>query len=191
MSRLPVGVSNDYRPVTGDFDGDGFADVLWYGPGNIPDSVWYLTGPAHGPTTGHVAKPLTLRGAGYRPVVGRFGAPDQLDDVLFTTPGGGVDWLWRGRPDRTFDSTNVTNGESGLIRVLHTGHSDTVAFYSPGHDLRILRFATGGTTIRYARNTVVPTDAQIFTGAFTGTTSDVYWYSPGAAPERLWEPVLD
>jgi hypothetical protein len=191
VSRLPVGVSNDYKPVTGDFDGNGFADVLWYGPGGIPDSVWYLTGPAHGQTTGHVAKPLTLRGASYRPVVGRFGAPDQLDDVLFTTPGGGVDWLWRGRPDRTFDSTNVTNGESGLIRVLHTGDSDAVAFWSPGHDLRMLRFATGGTTIRYARNTVVPANSGIFIGAFAGTGDDVYWYSPGAAPERLWEPVLD
>ena len=29
------------RPVTGDFDDDGVVDILWYGPGERPDELWY------------------------------------------------------------------------------------------------------------------------------------------------------
>ena len=29
-----MSVSGDYIPVTGDFDGDGCGDVLWYGAGH-------------------------------------------------------------------------------------------------------------------------------------------------------------
>jgi len=37
-----VGPNKILRP--GDFDGDGFADLLWYGPGTGSDSYWYGVG---------------------------------------------------------------------------------------------------------------------------------------------------
>lgn len=30
-----------YKPLVGDFDGDTFVDIFWYGPGTVPDQVWY------------------------------------------------------------------------------------------------------------------------------------------------------
>ena len=30
------------KPLSGDFDGDGGPDVLWYGPGAASDEIWYL-----------------------------------------------------------------------------------------------------------------------------------------------------
>ncbi len=33
-------VNGTYRPFVGDFDGNGIADIFWYGPGSAPDSMW-------------------------------------------------------------------------------------------------------------------------------------------------------
>jgi hypothetical protein len=33
-------------PVTGDFDGDGYLDIVWYGPGTKPDALWYTQPPS-------------------------------------------------------------------------------------------------------------------------------------------------
>ena len=30
-----------YVPVTGDFNGDSYDDIFWYGPGSILDSIWF------------------------------------------------------------------------------------------------------------------------------------------------------
>lgn len=30
-----------YQPLTGDFNGDGLSDILWYAPGSTPDYVWW------------------------------------------------------------------------------------------------------------------------------------------------------
>lgn len=34
-------------PLVGDFDGDGWADIVWYGTGSARDQVWYLEGENH------------------------------------------------------------------------------------------------------------------------------------------------
>ncbi|MBK5221034.1 MAG: CHAP domain-containing protein, partial [Thermoleophilia bacterium] len=36
-------VKGTYAPIPGDFNGDGKADILWYGPGDAFDSMWYGT----------------------------------------------------------------------------------------------------------------------------------------------------
>lgn len=30
------------RPLIGDYDGDGYIDIVWYGPGGLSDALWYI-----------------------------------------------------------------------------------------------------------------------------------------------------
>ncbi len=36
-----LSVNGHYRPVPGDFDGDGDTDIIWYTPGTSPDFLWW------------------------------------------------------------------------------------------------------------------------------------------------------
>src|SRR3546814_10631533 len=101
----PLSVSGHYVPVTGDFDGDGCGDVLWYGPGTAPDSIWY-----GGPTVSSV--PVVVDGEGFHPVVGDLDG-DSADDVLWHAPGEALDVLWYGGPRRgQVDSRTVVVRDS-------------------------------------------------------------------------------
>ena len=50
-------VSSTYVPASGDFDGDGRADVLWYGTWNAPDILWNGTATAGSFTAGRCPRP--------------------------------------------------------------------------------------------------------------------------------------
>ena len=82
-------MTGTYRPVTGDFDGDLRTDVLWYGAGAAPDSLW-LAEPARRWTN----KVTSVAGT-YEPVVGDFDQDDR-SDVLWYGSGSARDGLWLG-----------------------------------------------------------------------------------------------
>jgi beta-lactamase class A len=55
VTSRPLSVTGDYLPVVGEFDGDGFEDVVWYGPGTLSDNVWW--GTASGAFAGSALRP--------------------------------------------------------------------------------------------------------------------------------------
>jgi hypothetical protein len=88
-------------PVLGDFDGDGSADLLWYGPGSLDDHLWL--GRA---SRNFAGVPLTVRGH-YLPLAGDFDGGERAD-ILWYGPGSGDDVVWFGHGDGRFSARQVT-----------------------------------------------------------------------------------
>jgi hypothetical protein len=101
-------VGYSFRPLVGDFDGDGIDDIFWHrswgltsdGPvewATGPSFMWYFD--AMG---GHEAKPLALD-ADYSPYVGDFDA-DGCHDIAWFDAVGDTLHVWRCMPGaRDFD----------------------------------------------------------------------------------------
>jgi hypothetical protein len=53
------------RPIVGDFDDDGYIDVVFYGPGSRPDQLWYSVPPASAASL--AGSPRALVAAGSTP----------------------------------------------------------------------------------------------------------------------------
>ena len=128
-------VSGTYRPVTGDFDGDGKDEIFWYGPGSTADSVWDFTS-----RTSHTTTYKTVSGADYVVDSGDWDG-DGYDDVLFndwTTNGG--DTIWWGPGLSSSSSKSVS-----LATAQFTASSD---FDGDGKDdMLVNKYNTGGDTI--------------------------------------------
>ncbi len=72
----PRTINGTYRPLVGDFDGDGVDDLLWYAAGRAADSYWY------GNSNGSFTNVATTINGTYGPLIG------DLDG------NGGADVFW-------------------------------------------------------------------------------------------------
>lgn len=59
-------VGGYYQPVVGDFDGNGYDDIVWYGFGSEPDHLWEYSS-----FTAVTSSPLAVNG-NYLPMAGDF-----------------------------------------------------------------------------------------------------------------------
>ncbi len=195
----------DYRPVSGDFDGNGYADIFWYGPGNLPDWIHYLSGPQLGVPTSLDSVRVIADKPNYEPVVGHFGprtdAADE-DDILLFDSGPGADYLWRGQVAHQMVSSDVTTTEYGFPIVLPHGDNDAVAMMRPGYPTRLLNISAGASpdqqgvvsTVEGSGDPARPRADRVFGGDFGGTSGGgLFWFGPGDLPDSVevpWTVVL-
>lgn len=179
---LPESVGGTYTPVVGDFDGNGFGDVLWYGPGAVSDSLWlYRYGGAR------TTVPLSISGT-YRPVV-LDADGDTRDDVLWYAPGPAADSLWTFGPDAVPTRRAVTiDGRyepiPGRFGDAPPGNpQDRLIFSDPGGPDPIWTFDTEG---GHTSQTLALPAGEPIVADVRGTGRDsILWYRPGAAAESL------
>ncbi|QXC62137.1 aryl-sulfate sulfotransferase [Aquihabitans sp. G128] len=178
-----VTINGTYQPVSGDFDGDGLGDVFFYGPGSAGDALWLTVGGPVG-TTGQRSLPVTVNGT-FSPLVGNFTGTEQRDELLFSAPGPGADFLWSFDASGAHTSSTVTSTDPGTGYVL-AGPNDRVLSWTPGAAPSLWTFDPTSTTP--SGNGALAAGYQPLIGDFVGAggTASVLWYAPGAAMERLY-----
>jgi hypothetical protein len=178
-------VRGQFIPVPGDFDGDGFDEILWYSPGSAPDVLWDFTD-----FTTHTETPLTVTGT-YRPVVGDF-TGDLVDDILWYAPGSGTDSLWE---------FNVGGGHTASIQPVNGDYRPQVASVGKDNTDDILWYAAGSapdTLWDFTRGSVsFTTRPMTVSGTYRAFTLDLFgegwrggdyfWYAPGPGTDTVWD----
>src|SRR5687767_13551946 len=76
-----VTVNGTYKPLVGDFEGDGDDDIFWYAPGTAKEVMWESNG--DGTFIGRAAAQVNRT---YRPFTGDFDA-DGDDEIIWYAPG--------------------------------------------------------------------------------------------------------
>ena len=183
VASRPITVNGLYRPVVGDFDGNGLADVFWYAPGSAPDSIWFFSGSASR-STSQRAVSAPVNGT-YQVLTGNFSGSSARSELAFYRPGSDADFLWTFSGAGAYTSDQRTTSLTGSAYVLEGG-LDRLMTWSPGTSPSIWSLDPGSD--RPSGNTPIASGYRPIVGDFSGPpgTSSVLWYAPGRPPERLY-----
>jgi len=174
-TQQSMNVSGTYRPVAGDFDGDGRDEVFWYGPGSAADTLWDFTS-----RSAHTDTAKTVSGANYIPVAGDFDG-DGNDDIVFndwTVNGGDTLWWGPGLTSASSKTTPLATAQLPFAADFDGDGSD---------DLFVNQYNAGGDTIWWG---TTKTDFSTTPTGFaaTGTTMTAA-YTYGADGTRTTKTV--
>ncbi|HEY3833761.1 MAG TPA: FG-GAP-like repeat-containing protein [Acidimicrobiia bacterium] len=168
--------------VSGDFNGDGYEDVLYYAAGG-ESSIEYGR---HGAAP--VSAPVRIWGT-YHLVAGDFNG-DGITDLLLYAPGSAPDAIWYGSRSHTFTAQPYTiNGSYQIVSGDFNGDgADDLLFYAPGTAADYIWFGSSGRTFHSTLAPPINNPYRIAAGDFNGDGfDDVVLYAPGAAPDYVME----
>ena len=180
-----MAVQGTYRPFTGDFDGDGRADILWHVPGAAPDSVWFGTSSR----SFTIAAVKNVSGS-YKPISADFDN-DERADIFWHAPGAATDALWFGNANRTFTNAAVPNVQGSFRPAAgpldNVDSNDDILWYAPGTAADWVWFSNGDRTFTSKRAPAMsPSNLQPLVGSFYSPPKPAMWlYNPGAGQRGL------
>lgn len=197
--RTTVSVGGTYTPAAGDFDGDGFADVYWYGTWDKADALWRGTA-----TTGTFGSSTVAQAGSFVPVPGDFNG-DGRTDLYWYQPGGDPrvaspstsgsnhepnarpDQLWLADGSGGFTSSNLSVTSAAIpLAGDFDGDEDTdIIWFQPGDGPDYLwRFSNGSPVSTPLR--IVGSYRPIVGDLNGDGTDDLFWYGPGAKSDYIW-----
>jgi N-acetylmuramoyl-L-alanine amidase/FG-GAP-like repeat len=181
-SRRLFTVNGSYRPLVGDFDRNGFDDILWYAAGTAADGVWHSRGDLTfaSRTTGAV-------NGSYRPFTGDFDG-DGDDDVFWYAPGSARDFVWwaTGSNFRAAVAPGVTGSYRVAAGDFDGDGDDDIFWHGPG-SVRDGFWASGGGTFRARTAPQVSGSFVPVAGDYDGSgRDDVFFYALGSSREVVW-----
>lgn len=191
FTKVPLSIGGTYVPVVGDFGGDDYSDILWYGRGSKPDALWISTDTS----SYFTGKSISISGANYEPkVLQDYRGVGAKDDVVFLGPGTVPDYLWH------FDEqlgADVSTPGTWVSRTLHVNGSyqlivgdwdgdllDDLVLYQPGtaHDYKWISSASGAFTQTNLSISGVYQPATVRHEQYDG----IYWWASGSPKESYW-----
>jgi hypothetical protein len=135
--RSTTSVAGTYKPITGDFDGDGDSDIIWFAAGTTADHLW--KGNANrrfSPSS------LTIIGR-YRLAPTDFDG-DGDDDVVLYAPGSTADKLWKASPTGfTTASLSIGGTYVPIGGDFNADGRGDLLLYAAGTTSEVVRWGTG------------------------------------------------
>jgi hypothetical protein len=190
----PVGkaVTGTYRPVVGDFDGDGLDDIFWHAPGTATDHVWWGAPSGADFGTAPYQSDKTVNGS-YTPVAGDFNG-DGYDDVYWYAAGSTPDYIWAGMSSRAgFGSSSVQRDVGGTFTPVSADFDgdgrDDLFWYAAGTPTDYLWWGQSTFGALGTQQNVYEINASYepTVGNYTsGSRADLFWYRPGSGQDYIW-----
>ena len=170
--------------LTGDFDGDGYDDLLTYNPGTTGDELWF--GRANG---GMYRVPVVVNGQ-YRPVAGDFDG-DGRTDVLWYAPGTTGDFAWEWDGDSWVSQPRSINGTyRPLVGDFDGDDSDDLLWYASGTPADYYWYGNRTGSFTSVPTKINGTYAPLIGDLDGNGGADVFWYAKGSAYDFIWYSTL-
>jgi hypothetical protein len=185
VDRAVANVNGTYRLVGGDFNGDGYGDILFYGPGTAPDAIWYGD-PAH---AGFHGGAVAINGVFDKVIAGDFNG-DGRSDLLFYGAGTRPDVIWFSKAGGGFTAKSIAliGSYNAIVAGDFNGdHVSDLLLYRAGHASdAILTFHHDGSYTQKAV-TLNGNYTSVVSGDFDGDgRADILFYTAGTATDYLW-----
>lgn len=182
-------LNGQYVPLAGDFDGNGFTDLIHYRPGSQSDQIWMFD------DDGVAVKEAFNVNGYYWPVVGDFDG-DGRDDILWFDPEGETSPVWMATGKGRFDNgSRIDNAQKGLplgtpyrpiVGDFDGDADDDIFWYRPGTESDRLWLSENGPA---AVSSFMKVDGiyRPIVGDFDGdSVDDIFWYGQGDWSDSVW-----
>jgi uncharacterized protein YkwD len=180
-SGPPPGVKS---ALTGDFDGDGYDDLLTYNPGTTGDELWF--GRANG---GMHRASVTVNGQ-YRPVAGDFDG-DGRTQILWYAPGSPADFAWEWDGNSWVSQARTINGTyKPLVGDFDGDDVDDLLWYAAGSAGDSYWYGNPDGSFTNVATTINGTYTPLIGDLDGNGGADVFWYAKGSANDFIWYSTL-
>jgi uncharacterized protein YkwD len=177
----PPGVKS---ALTGDFDDDGYDDLLTYNPGTTGDELWF------GRANGGMYRVAVAVNGQYRPVAGDFDG-DGRTDILWYAPGSTADWAWEWDGDSWVSQPRTINGTYvPLVGDFDGDDVDDLLWYAAGGAGDYYWYGNPNGTFTNVPTTINGTYAPLIGDLDDNGGADVFWYAKGSAGDFIWYSTL-